>query len=58
MKKNDFWFVSLIALFIIGVSAYWNIPIRIAVALNSIVVLVDIVKRISGGASDGREKEN
>lgn len=41
MQKNDFWFFSLIVLFIIACSVSWNIPLRIAVAANAIIVLID-----------------
>ncbi len=45
MKKSDFWFLSLAALFIIGLSTGWNIWIKTAVILNAVVVLATVVLR-------------
>lgn len=44
MKNNNFWFISLIALLIIGNSTGWSIYSRIAVAANAMVVLLEVVQ--------------
>ena len=46
MKKSDFWFLSLIALFTLAVSFGWNIWLRIAVIANSVLVLLQIIARL------------
>ena len=44
MKNNNFWFISLISLLIIGNSTGWSIYSRIAVAANAMVVLLEVVQ--------------
>lgn len=44
MKKNDFWFLSLCALIVISANTGLNIPLRIALGANAIVVLIDVAK--------------
>ncbi len=56
MKK--FWFVSLCALLIIASAVGWNIPIRIAVGANAVVILINIVKCIREVCNGRKEKEN
>jgi len=46
MKKNDFWFISLICLFIIGVCIDWNIWISAAVVANSLLVLSQVIYKL------------
>ena len=46
MKNSDFWFITLCALLVIGSVTGWNIPLRIAVMANALVVLLDVVKKI------------
>lgn len=48
VRKNDFWFFSLVVLFVIACSTSWNMPLRIAVAANAIIVLIDCVIQIKG----------
>lgn len=56
MKK--FWFVSLCALLVIASTVGWNIPIRIAVGANAIVILINIGKSIREVCNGRTEKEN
>lgn len=56
MKK--FWFVSLCALLIIASAVGWNVPIRIAVGANAIVILINIGKNIREVCNGRTEKEN
>ncbi len=49
MKNNDnFWFITLIALFVIAENTGWNIFMRIAVATNAVIVLAFAIKRFIG----------
>ena len=54
MKNNNFWFISLITLLIIGNSTGWSIYSRIAVAANALVVLLDVVKSATELYKHGR----
>ena len=58
MLKENFWFISLVALFIIGVAVNWNTPIRITVIANAVIVLIDIFYNIRRIVYAGREKKN
>jgi len=44
VSDKNFWFVSLCALLAIGSCTEWNIAIRIAVAANAIVVLLNVIR--------------
>ena len=44
MKKKNFWMVSLCALLAIASTSGWDIWLRIAVASNAVVVLMDVAK--------------
>ena len=46
MKKSNFWFLTLCALLIIASVNGWSIPLRIAVASNALVVLIDVARRV------------
>jgi len=48
MKKNHFWFLSLVALFIIACANHWTFWLRIAVIANAIVVLIGVATRLYG----------
>lgn len=46
MKKSNFWFLTLcVFLMIAGVNG-WSTWLRIAVAANAIVVLMDVVQSV------------
>ena len=55
MKKN-FWFISLVALCIIGASTGWSLWIRIAVAANALVILFEVAKDL-WRLSHGKQKK-
>ena len=55
MKKN-FWFISLVAFWIIGASTGWSLWIRIAVAANALVVLFEVAKEL-WRLSHGKQKK-
>lgn len=46
MKKHDFSFISLVALFVLGIATRWVFPVKIAVILNSLLVLWQVVLRV------------
>lgn len=45
MEKSNFWFVTLISLFVIAENLSWPILLKIAVIANSVIVLMDVAKR-------------
>lgn len=45
MNKHDFWFLSLVALFVFNICFSWPTPLRVAVIANSIIVLYDVIKQ-------------
>lgn len=55
--NNDFWFVSLIALFVIAVNAGWNIYMRVAVASNACIVLYSVIRKFIGIVSANKGGE-
>lgn len=46
MVKNNFWFLSLCALCIIATATEWSVPLRVAVAANALLVLIDVVRGV------------
>lgn len=55
MAKNNFWFISLCVLLLISVCTGLNVYLRIAIGLNAVVILLDIIKRIKVN-NGGKEK--
>lgn len=49
MKKNDFWFISLITFSLLGIASKWNFWICLAVAANAVIVLLDACRRLVKG---------
>ncbi len=45
---KNFWMISLCALLIIASVIGWNIPIRIAVGANAIVILINVIYKLKG----------
>lgn len=56
MRKNDFWVISLIALTVISAVVGLNLPLRIALTANAVIVLIDVINRIRR-IKNGRSKE-
>lgn len=46
MKKNDFWVLSLVVLSIITAVNEGNVCFKILLALNAIIVLIDVIYRM------------
>ena len=44
MKNSNFWFITLCALLVIASVNGWNLPLRIAVVANALVVLLDVAR--------------
>ncbi len=52
MKKNNFWFFSLIALMTIASNVGWTLSLRMAVVLNGSIILYHCVSTLVGAAFD------
>lgn len=48
MKNSNFWFLTLCALLVIASVNGWNLPLRIAVVANALVVLLDVTRSAWG----------
>lgn len=46
MKKDDYWFISLIALLVIAVCTGWSIWAAMAVIANSVLILLQVACRV------------
>ena len=55
---KDFWFITLCVLLIIASVIGWNIPVRIAVAANAVLILADVVCRIWRLHKNGKREKN
>ena len=44
MVKNNFWILTICALLLIGSAIGWSVPIRVAVAANAVVVLIETAR--------------
>ena len=61
MKKDDLWVFLLVALSIIAFAVHWPFWIRLAVILNALVVIFNVVRKVyknykSGDNTDERKK--
>lgn len=54
MKKSNFWFLTLCALLVIASVNGWSLPLRVAVAANAVVVLMEVAGRIYEFKKDRR----
>ncbi len=53
MKKNDFWFFSLITFLTLALLTKWSFWLRIAVVANAIVVLIECAHTFLEGINHG-----
>lgn len=44
MVKDNFWMISLCALLLIASATEWNLPIRVAVAANAVIILLEVAR--------------
>lgn len=52
MKKSFFWFISLGFLLVLANMIGLNIPLRIAICANAVVLIIDIIKSIRRWRND------
>lgn len=45
-NKNVFWLITLCFLLILANSIGLNIPLKIALGANSVIILIDVIKTI------------
>ena len=55
---NNFWFISLCALMIISANVGLTIPLRIALAANAVIILVDVFKKARRLYNERSKEEN
>lgn len=55
---KNFWMISLCALLIIASVIGWNIPIRIAVGANAIVILINVIYKLKGYINQQKSYKN
>lgn len=48
MKRDDFYFCSLVVLLLIGIFRRWPAGLRVAVIANSVLVLIQCGERLWG----------
>lgn len=57
MKKN-FWFITLCVFLIIALFTGLNLPLRIAIAANALIIILNIISQIRGYLLAGRKEKN
>lgn len=55
--KRKFEYVTLCALLLIALNVGLTVPLRIAIGLNAIVMLADVIKTIFWRKDDGNTEE-
>ncbi len=55
--KRKFEYVTLCALLLIALNVGLTIPLRIAIGLNAVVMLADVIKTIFWRKNDGSTEE-
>lgn len=58
MKNNNFWLLSLCALLILSENIELNIPLKIAILCNAIIVLIDVLKKAWRLHNERNKKKN
>ncbi len=43
--RDNFWFITLCVFLLIAVNAGWNIPLRIAVASNAVLIIINVIRQ-------------
>ena len=44
MKKTNFWTLTLCTLLLIAIATGWSLSLRVAVAANAVVVLIEVAR--------------
>ena len=55
---KNFWMISLCALLIIASVIGWNIPIRIAVGANAVLILINVIYNLKGYINQQKSYKN
>ena len=55
---NKFWYISALALIVISANIGLSIPLRIALAANAVIILIDVFKGVRRLYHDCRKAEN
>lgn len=58
MAVNNFWFITLCVLWIWSVNIGLSVPLRIALAANAVVILLDVFTGARRLYNERRKKEN
>lgn len=56
--KKDFWFITLCVFLVIALFAGLNLPLRIAIAANALIIILNIISQIRGYLLAGRKEKN
>lgn len=46
METRNFWFISLCVLLILSANIGLNIPVRIALFANAVIIILDVIKSV------------
>lgn len=46
METRNFWFISLCVLLVLSANIGLSIPLRIAIAANAVVMILDVIKGV------------
>lgn len=58
MAANNFWFITLCVFLLLSANIGLTVPLRIAIAANAIVILIDILKAARRLYNEQHKKEN
>lgn len=58
MLLDKFWFITLCVLMIISANIGLSIPLRIALAINAVIILFDVIKGVRRLYNECCETEN
>ncbi len=56
--KNNFWILSLCAFLLIAANIGLSVPLRVAIAANATVIILDVIKQARRLGNAGNEKED
>lgn len=56
--KNNFWILSLCAFLLIAANIGLSVPLRVAIAANAAVIILDVIKQARRLGNAGNEKED
>ena len=56
--KNNFWILSLCAFLLIAANIGLSVPLRVAIAANATVIILDVIKQARMLGNPGNEKQD